>query len=106
MRNYLNMLFLFVLMAFATALPVLADGFDDVVVNFDMGIPNAPPEVTSPNIKIESAYYLENILPADAITRHATPLDQLMPRPGWQSESARETYNKKKEGILYHENIK
>lgn len=104
MRNYLRLLFMFVLMAFATALPVLADGFDEVVVSFEMGIPNAPPEVTPPDIRIESAYYnLEKHFPADALSRHETPIDQLIPRPGWQSESAREVYNEKKKLLLSQE---
>lgn len=103
MKNYLYLLFVGFFMMLFVSVPVLADGFDDVKIHFEMGIPNAPPEINPPDIRIESVYYVKQIT-LEETPAYALPMDDLLPRPGWQSESARQAYNDKKQLLLSQEN--
>ena len=102
MKNYMYMLFLSVLMIFVTAIPVLAENLDEVVINFNLVVPDAPPEILPPDIRIEAIYFIDN--QKEVTETHSLPIDQMIPKPGWQSDSAREAYNEKKKLLLSQEN--
>lgn len=94
MKKYFYSLLMGLFLMFIMAAPVLAIQFDEVLVSYDVGIPNTALEVQAPEFKIESAYHIENTF-YEEIETFSVPLDQLIPRPGWQSESAREAYHEK-----------
>lgn len=99
MKKYFYSLLMGLFLMFIMAAPVLAIQFDEVLVSYDVGIPNASIEVQAPDLRIESVYHVES-LSFEERQNHAAPLDQLLPRPGWQSESARETYHTKQKDLI------
>ena len=100
MRNYLYLLSMSVCLMLITAVPVLANDFDQRVYSFELMVPHAPPNIDPPLIIFQADQNINYFYDADPLPGHPLPIESLIPRPGWQNNSAANAYIIKKREIL------
>lgn len=86
MKNYFYSLFVFAMLVFMTAIPVLASDFAQTEVSFVMGAPPSIVTMEPPQIAYEISYHYAET--QEQFRPEPRPREDFLIRPAWQSESA------------------